>query len=132
MVADVAGKFDGIGHATRAKAWISIRWPGDSLLLFVVPPEVKVRCARKDGGDSINQGDGLAMKTEEWGYEHNGFYTISILGHPSSGDGAARETDERDIFLISVSGVVANIVQGQQFPVRVTGLFVGGCLAGML
>ena len=36
------------------------------------------------------------------------------------------------IFLISVSGVVANIVQGQQVPVRVTGLFVGGCLAGML
>jgi uncharacterized protein len=36
------------------------------------------------------------------------------------------------IFLISVSGVVANAVQGQQFPVRVTGLFVGGCLAGIL
>jgi uncharacterized membrane protein YfcA len=36
------------------------------------------------------------------------------------------------IFLISVSGVVANIVQGQQFPVHVTSLFVGGCLAGML
>ena len=58
MVADVAGEFDGIGHATRAKAWIGIGWPGDSLLLFGVPPEVKVRCARKDGGDSINQGDG--------------------------------------------------------------------------
>src|SRR5271167_1763099 len=37
------------------------------------------------------------MSTEEWGYEHNGFYAISILGHPSSGDGAARETDERDM-----------------------------------
>jgi hypothetical protein len=37
------------------------------------------------------------VKTEEWGYEHNGFYAILILGHPSSGDGAARETDERDM-----------------------------------
>jgi uncharacterized membrane protein YfcA len=36
------------------------------------------------------------------------------------------------IFLISVSGVVANIVQGQHVPVLVTGLFLGGCLAGML
>jgi uncharacterized membrane protein YfcA len=36
------------------------------------------------------------------------------------------------ICLISVSGVVANIVQGQQFPVRIAALFVGGCLAGML
>src|SRR4030088_1742226 len=97
MVADVAGKFDGIGHATRAKAWISIRWPGDSLLLFVVPPEVKVRCARKDGEEWINPGDGVAIKTEERGYEHNGFYAISILGHPSSGDGAARKTNERDM-----------------------------------
>ena len=35
------------------------------------------------------------------------------------------------IFLISVSGVVANVVQGQQFPVRVTALFLGGCFAGM-
>ena len=35
------------------------------------------------------------------------------------------------IFLISVSGIVANIVQGQQLPVRVTVLFLGGCLAGM-
>jgi uncharacterized membrane protein YfcA len=36
------------------------------------------------------------------------------------------------IFLISVSGVIANIVQGQHVPVRVTSLFVGGCLVGML
>jgi hypothetical protein len=30
MVADVVGEFDGIGHATRAKAWIGIGWPSDS------------------------------------------------------------------------------------------------------
>jgi hypothetical protein len=96
MVADVTGKFDRIGHATRAKTWIGIGWPDASLLLFVIPPEVKVRCAHKDGGDSIDQGDGLAMDTEEWGYQHNGFNAISILGHPSSGDGAAREAHERD------------------------------------
>jgi uncharacterized membrane protein YfcA len=36
------------------------------------------------------------------------------------------------IFLISVAGVVANIVQGQQFLGRVTALFLGGCCAGML
>src|SRR5437764_6019248 len=97
MVADVAGEFDGIGHTTRAKAWIGIGWPSHSLLLFGVPPEVKVRCASKDGGDSINQGDGLAVKTEKWRYEHNAFYALSILGHPSSGDGAARQTDKRDM-----------------------------------
>ena len=93
MVADVAGKFDRIGDAARAEARILIGW-ADSLPLFGVPPEVKVRCARKDGADTINQGDGLAMDTEEWGYQHNGFYAISILGHPSSGDGAARQADE--------------------------------------
>ena len=52
MVSNVAGEFDGIGHATCAKAWIGIRWPGDSLLLVGIPPDVKVRCARKDGGDA--------------------------------------------------------------------------------
>ena len=36
------------------------------------------------------------------------------------------------IFLISVSGIIATIIQGQQLPVRVTALFLGGCLAGML
>ena len=85
MVADAAGEFDGIGHATGAKSRIGIGWPGKSLLLFVVPPKVKVRRARKHGGDSINQGDGLAVNTEERGYEDNGFDAISILGHPSSG-----------------------------------------------
>jgi len=101
MVAHVAGKFDGIGDTVRAKAWILIGW-GDSLLLFGTPPEVKVRCPHKDGGDSINQGDGLAMNPEKWGYQQNGFYAISILGHPSGGDGAAREPDERD--MISEAG----------------------------
>jgi hypothetical protein len=89
MVADVAGEFDGIGHAARAKAGIGIAWSSEGLLRFVVPPKVKVRRARKDGGDYINQGDGLTVNTEEWGYKHNGFDAISILGHPSSGDGAA-------------------------------------------
>src|SRR6516164_11168745 len=96
MVADVAGKFDRIGDAARAEARILIGW-ADSLPLFGVPPEVKVRCARKDGADTINQGDGLAMDTEEWGYQHNGFYAISILGHPSRGNRAAREADKRDM-----------------------------------
>src|SRR5258708_19156739 len=36
------------------------------------------------------------------------------------------------LILISVSGVIANIVQGQHVPVPVTSLVVGGCPAGML
>jgi uncharacterized protein len=36
------------------------------------------------------------------------------------------------IFLISVSGVVANLVQGERFPVGVTALFLGGCFGGMI
>jgi hypothetical protein len=101
MVADVARKFDSIGDAARAKARILIGW-ADSFPFFGVPPEVKVRCACKDGADSINQGDGLAMNTEEWRHQHNGFYAISILGHPGSGDGAARQANER--YVISEPG----------------------------
>lgn len=36
------------------------------------------------------------------------------------------------IFLISISGVVANLVQGRRFPVGVTALFLGGCFGGMI
>jgi uncharacterized membrane protein YfcA len=35
------------------------------------------------------------------------------------------------IFLISVSGVAAHVVHGQQFPMPVTALFIGGGFAGM-
>jgi uncharacterized protein len=35
------------------------------------------------------------------------------------------------IFLISLSGVIAHVAQGQQFPMPVTALFIGGGFAGM-
>jgi uncharacterized membrane protein YfcA len=36
------------------------------------------------------------------------------------------------IFLISLSGVCASLVQGQGFPLPVSALFLGGGLLGML
>lgn len=102
MVTNFARELDGIGHAPRAKAWIGVEWSRERFLLFVVPPEVEVRRTCKHSGKSIDQGDGLAMKTEKWGDEHDALYAIAILGHPSSGDGAARKTDERNT--ISKSG----------------------------
>ena len=36
------------------------------------------------------------------------------------------------IFLISISGVAAHLAHGQQFPMPVTALFIGGGFAGML
>jgi hypothetical protein len=61
-----------------------------------------------------------------------GFVIVPSLLYAGINIHRAVATSLMVIFLISVSGVVGNIVQGQQLPVRVTGLFLGGCLAGML
>ena len=61
-----------------------------------------------------------------------GFVIVPSLLYAGIGIHRAVATSLMVIFLISVSGVVANIIQGQHVPVRVTSLFVGGCLAGML
>jgi hypothetical protein len=61
-----------------------------------------------------------------------GFVIVPSLLYAGINIHRAVATSLMVIFLISVSGVVANLVQGQQFPVRVTALFLGGCLAGML
>jgi uncharacterized protein len=61
-----------------------------------------------------------------------GFVIVPSLLYAGINIHRAVATSLMVICLISVSGVVANIVQGQQFPVRVTALFVGGCLTGML
>jgi uncharacterized protein len=61
-----------------------------------------------------------------------GFVIVPSLLYAGINIHRAVATSLMVICLISVSGVVANIVQKQQFPVSVTGLFVGGCVAGML